>query len=379
MSQEIDESRIIAIDSKSIKRTWEGMDGTKKLFHGLLGVSLSVFHLKNFKESYEKLLNGLFDKYHIPKEEHVYKSAQIFSIFSGRPYVADYFLKDFSAEMLQIKDLRFNIFFTTLETKPLIQEKLEREGKTSAPDDFQNLQSRRIVPIYGEDSGVETVTIPELLNKIENYYPIVCAWKLTNITKMKGQYLLVDFFEGEESRAWHELVTDNTVNTVAKGDNCNCYISAADMILRTIDRQLEKSHKFLVENDLWDIVLSLTSEHPTNINIIRVWNPDLHYIKPVKPIQIQPKFFVKHPIIFVFNENDTKGEKKEIENSPLMRQLFDRAYESNGGIIFYESGFSTNLMKDGDWFVSYGKKGFETYKRLKKMGYNLNHHNVAME
>ncbi|MBU4374255.1 MAG: hypothetical protein KKD69_02445 [Euryarchaeota archaeon] len=46
--------------------------------------------------------------------------AQIFSIFSGRPYVADYFLKDFSAEMLQIKDLRFNIFFTTLETKPLI-------------------------------------------------------------------------------------------------------------------------------------------------------------------------------------------------------------------------------------------------------------------
>jgi hypothetical protein len=282
MSQEIDESRIIAIDSKSIKRTWEGIDGTKKLFHGLLGVSLSVFHLKNFKESYEKLLNGLFDKYHIPKEEHVYKSAQIFSIFSSRPYVADYFLKDFS----------------------------------------------------------------------------------------------VDFFEGEESRAWHELVTYNTVNTVAKGDNCNCYISAADMILRTIDRQLEKSHKFLVENDLWDIVLSLTSEHPTNINIIRVWNPDLHYIKPIKPIQIQPKFFVKHPIIFVFNENDTKGEKKEIENSPLMRQLFDRAYESNGGIIFYESGFSTNLMKDGDWFVSYGTKGFETYKRLKKMGYNLNHHNV---
>lgn len=118
------------------------------------------------------------------------------------------------------------------------------------------------------------------------------------------------------------------------------------MILRTIDRQLEKSHKFLVEKDLWDIVFTLTSEHP---------------------------------IIFVFNENDTKGEKKEIENSPLMRQLFDRAYESNGGIIFYESGFSTNLMKDGDWFVSYGKKGFETYKRLKKMGYNLNHHNVAME
>jgi len=42
-------------------------------------------------------------------------------------------------------------------------------------------------------------------------------------------------------------------------------------------------------------------------------------------------------------------------------------------------GFSTNLMRDGDWFVSYGKKGFETYTRLKKMGYKLNHNNAAME
>ncbi|MDD5617115.1 MAG: hypothetical protein PHH85_13045 [Candidatus Methanoperedens sp.] len=378
--QDIDENKIIAIDSKSINRNWENSDGTKKLFHGLMGVSLSVFQLKNFKETYEAILTELFNKYRLPKEEHVYKSAQIFSIFAGRPYIADNFINDFATKMLQIKELRFNIFFTTLETKPLIQEKLKREGKIPSPEDFLDLQSRRIVPIYGIDSGVETVTVPEFLNRIENYYPIICAWKLTEITKIKGQNFLVDFFEGEESQAWNELVTYNTVNTVAKGDNCNAYISAADMILRAIDRRLIRSKKLLVENDLREVVSNLTSEdYPDNVNVIRIWNPDLHYIKPIKPIQIQNKFFVKHPIIFIFNENDTKGERKELENSPMMVELYNRAYELNGGIIFYESGFSTSLMRDGDWFVSYGTKGSDTYKRLKKMGYNLNHHIVASE
>ncbi len=376
--QENDESRIIAIDSKSIKRDWETADGEKKVFHGLIGVSLSVFQLKNFKETYEAILIELFNRYRIPKEEHAYKSTQIFSIFAGRPYIADNFINDFAIKMLQIKELRFNIFFTTLETKLLIQEKLGRDGKTPTPEDFLDLQSKRIVPIYGIESGEKTVTVLDLLNRIENYYPIICAWKLTDITKMKGQYFLVDFFEGEESRAWTELVTYNKVNTVTKGDNCNVYISAADMILRAIDRQLVRSRKFLEEGDLWDII-NLFTDDASNVNVIRIWNPDLYFIKPIKPIQIQTKFFVKHPIIFVFNENDTKGERKELENSPIMVELYNRAYELNGGIIFYESGFSTSLMREGDWFVSYGKKGSETYKRLKKMGYNLNYHVVATE
>lgn len=375
---EIDDSKIIAIDSKSIKRDWETPDGAKKSFHGLIGVSLSVFQLKNFKETYEAILTELFNKYSINKAEHVYKSAQVFSIFAGRPFIADNFLTDFAIKMLQITELRFNIFFTTLETKPLIQDKLIRDGKTVTPEDFLELQSKRIVPIYGVESGVKTITVPELLNRIENYYPIVCAWKLTDITKMKGQHFLVDFFEGEESRAWNELVTYNKVNTITKGDNCNAYISATDMILRAIDRQLIRYGKLLREDDLWYIINSFTN-NLSNINIIRIWNPDLYYIKPIKPIQIQPKFFVKHPIIFVFNENETKGERKELENSPIMIELYHRAYELNGGIIFYESGFSTSLMKDGDLFVSYGQKGFETFKRLKKMGYNLIHHLVTTE
>ncbi len=376
--QEIDDSKIIAIDSKSISRDWETVDGIKKTFHGLMGVSLSVFQLKNFKEIYEVTLNELFDNYRIPKEEHIYKSAQIFSIFAGRPYIADNFINDFAIKMLQIKELRFNVFFTTLETKPLIQEKLESEGKTATPEDFLDLHSTRIVPIYGVDSGVKTVTVSDFLNRIENYYPVICAWKLTEITKMKGQHFLMDFFEGEESRAWNELVTYNKVNTVAKGDNCNAYISAADMILRAIDRHLSRSGKFLREEDLWDILNSFTDD-PSNVNIIRIWNPDLYYIKPIKPVQIQPKFFVKHPIIFVFNEHDAKGERNEIENSPMMNELYKRAYELNGGVIFYESDFSTRLMREGDWFVSYGTKGLEAYKRLKKMGYNLNHHVIASE
>jgi hypothetical protein len=194
--QEIDESKIIAIDSKSIQRDWEAADGAKKVFHGLLGVSLSVFQLKNFKETYEATLIELFNRYHIPKEEHVYKSAQIFSIFAGRPYIADNFINDFAIKMLKIQELRFNIFFTTLETKPLIQDKLGRDGKTPTSEDFLDLQSKRIVPIYGIESGEKTVTVPDLLNRIENYYPIICAWKLTDTLKFHLiSFCYIDFHQ----------------------------------------------------------------------------------------------------------------------------------------------------------------------------------------
>lgn len=370
--KETKESLLIGVDSKAIMRTWETLDGEKKSFHGLIGLSISVFKAKDFKEKYEQILEQIFDKYSIEKAKRTYKSADIFKIFAGRPMIAEDFLFSLAQNILAITGIKVNLFFTTLETKRLIEEKLAKEEKTLTEESFKTLKDKKIIPIYGVDSATKNVSVREFLTTIQDSYPAICAWKLTEITHMKGQHFLLDFLTGaEESHAWNQLISYNSVETITRGDQCNAYISATDLVLRAIDKKLDREHLLLNEVNLRKVLLDISGSTGVETNVIRIWNPDIHMIKPIKPVKIQVELFTKHPIICIFNEKNSEHEKKEIENSPLMQELYNMAYGLDGGVIFYDPRFTTQLLKESDIFVTYGSKGEETYKKLRKLDYKL--------
>ncbi len=313
----------------------------------------------------------------------IYKSADIFKIFAGRPMIAEDFLFSLAQNILAIPGIKVNLFFTTLETKLLIQDMLEKQGKIvtkeALEEAFKNLKDKKIIPIYGVDSAAENVSVRKFLTILQDSYPAICAWKLTEITHMKGQHFLLDFFTNiEESRAWNELITHNYVETIAHGCHCNICISVADLVLRAIDKKLERQHLLLNEESLRKVLLDISGIN-TNVetNVIRIWNPDIYMIKPTKPAKIQIKLFTKHPTICIFNEQSAQYERQEIENSPLMQELHNMAYELNGGVIFYDPRFTTNLLTENDIFVTYGPKGEETYKKLRKLGYKLIHKKIT--
>ena len=379
------EAKIIAADSKSIRRSWETSEGEKKSFHGLLGVSISVFKETNFKEKYESILDGVFEEHKIPRGERVYKGADIYRLFHRRPRIADSFIFKVSQKVAQLQNIRINVFCTSINIDMQVSALLESEGRLPTDEDFEKAHTKKIIPIYGVSSGKRLITVSEFLKKIEGVYPAICAWKLTQVTGLKGQHFMLDFLEGEESQAWNQLVSENHVELVPKGDQCSAYISATDIMLRCIDSILEKRHLFLTKEHIGEILGVICGQEAMKdqIHVHSIWNPDLDMIRPIVPRRIPSETFAKHPVIYIFNEKtgekDQKNERVEIENSPLMADIFSLAYSIDGGITFYDSEVSTRTISDGDYFVSYGPKGKSKFQELKKFKYPLIHYEFGKE
>ena len=55
----------------------------------------------------------------------------------------------------------------------------------------------------------------------------------------------------------------------------------------------------------------------------------------------------------------------------MLKSIFNKAYELNGSVLMYSQAYATRILKDNDFFVFYGEKGENAYKRLKNLGYKL--------
>lgn len=367
---DVSEDKLIAVDSRAIQRSWVSDDGTKKSFKGLIGVSISVFNEENFKGKYEEILQRLFTQFGLTKEKMTYKSAEIFSLFYGKPWAAQKLLFDFSYEILSLKGLRINIFYTTFDSKPLASRAIARSGDVKPDVALENSADAKIVPIFGRDSALELISVRDFVNKVDPYYPVICAWKLSEFTKMKGQHFLLDSVSGYISKAWEDLITGNDIHIVTKGDQCNPYISCADLLLRGIERSLEK--KLLNHEAVSEVILNLSHKQlQAEVRYFWVTNPDIEMIRPIKKELIIVDYFAQHPVFCIFNEESVSKEKIEIENSPMMKSIFNRAYELNGSVLFYTQEYATRILRDNDFFVYYGENGELAYKRLRNLGYNL--------
>lgn len=378
-----EEAKIIAVDSKPVIRKWETASGEEKTFRGLLGLTVSVFKEVNFKKKYESILDEVFDAHRIPRGERVYKGADIYRLFDGRPTIADSFIFKVSRKMLQLENIRVNLFFTTINIGQQLASVMAEEGRNVSEDDLVQAHTKRIMPMYGESSGKRMVTVLEFLQKIEPVYPAICAWKLCQVTKIRNQHFLSDFFEGEHFKAWDELISENQVELVPKGDQCSAYISATDIVLRCIDSILERKHLYINKDNLNQVLSTIAGKVSSDtIHVHYIGNQDIESIKPSMPRRIRSELFIKHPIIFVFNEktghpDEQRAHRYEIENSPLMKKLYSFAYSLDGGLTFYDPAISTSQMRDNDYFVTYGDNGKKRVKELTTLGYKLIHYDMS--
>jgi len=366
--------QVIAVDSLRHSRTWPG-----GIFLSSMGSCLSIDDGPAFKQQYKDILNDLLPKYGISQRQSIYKSYQLAQAFESRTLEFHNLLSEFTRRVLTLPGIKMTLFYTTLNTRRL-QENVRDEEPLSREDEEAQIEGEEIaqvvkpIRIYGrEGSPIDEITVKEFLDKLDSYYVSICAWKLTDLTKIYNKRFILDGFEGEITDAWMTLARSNKVAIAYKGDQCNAYISGADLITKFADLRLKLWRFPIVKDALYRAFNALdeTGGLSDKFFIKRIWNPDIRMMVPSIKRPIDVAAYVLHPCLFLYKEENTAEERIRLENSPMFGKVLDLAFERNGCLQFYEPKKHTALMQDDDIFLIYGPRGRAEYDKLKKMHYKL--------
>lgn len=108
------QGRLFGFDSKCIYKEWVRRDGTRSHVKIPIGVCVHTANNEDFETEYEKIMEGLFEKFKIERKRRVYASNEVGRLFP--PDSEDYakFCLGFTREIMKLKDTKFTFFITTL-------------------------------------------------------------------------------------------------------------------------------------------------------------------------------------------------------------------------------------------------------------------------
>ena len=330
---------VIAIDGKDFIRS-----NPKTSFRAVIGVAAKFCKPREFAEEYPKIIAKLKKDYNIDTELMVLKSYRIMSEL-GKSRGTDFMDEYFDAVNRYISE--FTVYFTTIPS-------------TKIP----------AVKKYGRDKGgVESMPPVEFLKELSNSYPHCCAWKNLRDNKIEnGSLLLLDFFQGEITRAWDELKSFPHVRIGT--DETNPFIATADILTKLVDNRLYVTKGGL---NMQDIRACFKQREPKVVFL-----DDLEFIVPIRRDKIDFRRLLLHPAVFILKEgieSKTMGEATErniIELSPAFQKILNFASSRNAYYKFFNAKTDMNLVRDGDYFVYFGENSMKSGIWLKALGYKIN-------
>lgn len=333
-----DADRIIAIDGKDFLRT-----SPTSQFRGVLGVAVTFADPGSFLEAYGEIIAKLKSKYDLKSKLNVLKSFRIMTSLGKT--LGETFLEEYYTEVSDfISDL--TIFYTTIPS-------------TKIPE----------IKKYGEDrGGIQKIPPVEFLKELQSSYPHCCAWKYHKTYGSKSNdKLLLDFFQGEVTKAWLELSSKS--NIIVSTDETSPFVATADIITKLIDNRLFSKRGKLYSRD----IESCFPNDGVKVNFL----DELDYIVPIRREKINVEPFIVRPIIFILKEGVEKEvvggiqERKIIERSPAMSSIINFTIEKGTYFKFFDASTDEELIREGDYFVYFGEKGKRTAEYFIKLGYNI--------
>jgi len=333
--------KICAIDSSVLKR------GGKKApaFKAPIGVAVTISGCDEFKSSYTNGIDSLLKKYSRRRDCHVYSSSGIMKLFNN-PAESDHFFEDLFALLVPYIE-RVDFCYTY----------------------FTKDQTSMNVSIYG--NGPTPVNCLSPIKLIEqhllNSYPHLCAWQfLDSVPSSKSMPIYVDMFQSETTQAWLKVRSATGFSVFSKGDECNAFISVADMFLKIINNRLFKARKGLYPDDIEGILRELPSKVFTHFLGYKY----LSNIVPTFPRQIDLREKMKHPMIFLMKEPKNAAVPNEAyEDSPLWRCMKNYAFNADGCVKFFNAEHDHSLLKEGDVITYSGPESERAAKIIQRTGY----------
>lgn len=221
---------------------------------------------------------------------------------------------------------------------------------------YTQVDSKKTPFIYSKGNYKKLPPL-EYIRIHQEAYPYWCAWRLSEESDLRNANILLDAFQGEETKAWN-AIKNYSLSVHFKGDETNSLISTADIMLWCVDRKLRE--RKLNESE----VKRTFDEIGFNPEVYFIGQPHYSMITSINTKRIGIVRYVHRPIFFVLHPSIPKGiEKKELERarfmSPIMDFPLNEAFEENACLKGFDYNQDTVYLRECSDIVLYyyGKSG----------------------
>jgi hypothetical protein len=219
-----------------------------------------------------------------------------------------------------------------------------------------------LVQVGGYKSSKKELDTFSFLRKLSVYFSYITAWNYLGIESRKNSRIIVDGFSGKRTTAWDELEKITKPIVYPHGDECNPFISTADMIASLTDKKLYDNFKKLNPENLVDVWsgYSFTVEQPHFLGesvLSRIkWYTDDH---------IDLTEYYARPMVFMKADGFNTDEIKKLQAYPKATVL---ANNLKGGLQGFDKDIDSPKIRDGDYFLYAGTESTKLADTIKDLG-----------
>jgi hypothetical protein len=325
---------IVAFDVSEFKR-WKKVEDKKEIvFFTPLGIGVIIKNGKegDFKSNYHILRKNLINKFNVPTKRLVYSHGTLWKEIGHAKAI-----KFCDGMITGLQDFIERIFCSYVILPP------------------KDIES---VPVGGYGCPIDEISTMKFLRSLTPMFSYITAWSYSGRYRSKTDIYLIDGFSSKETTAWNDLKEHTALKIYPRGDECNEFISVADMLA------------YLTEKKLWDKKLWLTPE-----NIEEAWKGYnfpvetrfldqrvLSKIKWYSKQEISVDNFLAHPMVFM----DIEGVSIDDLSEPVVSAAAYACYKG-GAFQGFDRIIDSSKIKDGDVYVYAGEESKRRADSFKDM------------
>ena len=324
-------SKLTAFDSKEFSRS----NAAGKLgFYTPLGCGITVSKEEELSSTYIKNLSEISNSFNIEKCCGAFSPAEYLKKISPAKTISlsDKLLKS-------VQDLIESAYFSYVILPP---------------------KDVPLVEVGGYRCPKKAINTFDFLRKLSVYFSYMTAWKYLGVGSHASEKIIIDGFHGKRTPAWDDVIKRTSPKIYSHGDECNPFISVADIIA------------FLTNIKLWDNRLRLTPQ-----NIEQVWKgysfktdtrfldkKILSKIKWYSNQHIELSSHYARPIVFLTVDGYKTDYLKRLN---VYAEATILARQENGCVQGFDKAIDSPKIRDGDIFVYAGEESTKTAHTLKDM------------
>jgi len=309
----------------------------------LIGASVTTQD-PDFDEHYQTTMKNVFEKHKIRQEKPIYKGAHLLKQIGAN-------FDDVITDILNSLDssiTHVDLYFATYP-KPYVSI-------------FGKAQGQRLSPM-------------EYIDKHKNGFAHACAWwhwRTYSKNEMPSEYC-IDHFDGKSTPAWAEMESNNVnMKTYYSGSECNCLISFADLLLKTI----EKFHFGTIDyrsigQPIWKRCKNYALTQRIKSYNLAKFDWVIRATVPELPLEINLNQCVKHPIFFIAwsPTMPRKTVKPSFEWSKFYNSVIRRAIKTKGCVKLLDFDRDMTFWDDSDFIIPWESVDESHVQELISMGF----------
>jgi len=188
----------------------------------------------------------------------------------------------------------------------------------------------------------------DFLRQLSVYFSYITSWNYLGIEGRSEETIYVDGFGGKMTPAWDDVTTKISPTVYTHGDECNIFISIADIIAFLTDKKLWDNFLHLIPSDIEEVWSSYSFKTDTHFLDKRLLSKIKWYSD--EPINLTP--YYARPIIFLKADG---YRTEDIQNLDIYPEATIFANKKSGCIQGFDIYIDSPKVKDGDYFVYAGE------------------------